>query len=39
MYKYKDLILPYIEGEYKISEKGELTCLCPFITKNIQVLE
>lgn len=30
MYKYKDLILPYIEGEYKISEKGELTCLCPF---------
>ena len=30
MYKYEDLILPYIEGEYKISEKGELTCLCPF---------
>lgn len=30
MYKYEDLILPYINSKYKISEKGELTCLCPF---------
>lgn len=29
-FKYEGLILPYIEGKYNISEKGELTCCCPF---------
>lgn len=30
MYKYEDIILPYITGEYKINDKGELNFLCPF---------
>ena len=30
MYQYEDIILPYILGEYKISEKGELVGHCPF---------
>lgn len=30
MYKYEELIMPYIKGEYKISPTGELTGLCPF---------
>ena len=30
MYKYEMDILPYIYGEYKISDKGELVGQCPF---------
>lgn len=31
MYQYEDIILPYINGKYRINENnGELICLCPF---------
>lgn len=30
MFKYEQTVLPYIQGEYKINDKGQLMCLCPF---------
>ena len=30
MFKYEQTVLPYIQGEYKINDKGQLQCLCPF---------
>lgn len=30
MYKYENIIIPHISGDYKISTKGELMCRCPF---------
>ncbi len=30
MYKYENLVLPYIEGKYTINDKGELISCCPF---------
>lgn len=34
MYKYEELILPYIEGKYTINDKGQLNCCCPFHYDN-----
>lgn len=30
MYKYENIVLPYIEGKYTINDKGELIACCPF---------
>ncbi len=30
MSKYENLVIPYMEGKYTISDKGELVGLCPF---------